>query len=175
MFQSVLLSVCLFCYSLIAWSYTQTLVFTEQELQQRLNQITPIQKQTVYANIVLTDAQLQLLESDNQLEVSAFIDAAVLGSLHGTGQVVVQGSLLYKNQQGAFYLNQAKVTKLVIDQMNPEVVKQLQPLVQDILVQHLSNQPIYTLDDQDMRQALLKSTLKNIEISNRQVKVSLGL
>ena len=156
-------------------AFTQTLVFTEQDLQSRLNGITPIQKQAVYANLVLTDAKLVLLESDNLIQIKAFIDATILGGIHGSGSVTVQGSLMYKSEQGAFYLNQARLTDLHIDQMSPEVVAQLKPLVEDVMVQSLSQKPIYQLDNNDMRQALLKGSLKDIKVSNKQVHVTLGL
>ena len=170
-------SVLFFCTLLLplwAVGLTQTLVFSEDELQGRLNDLTPIQKQTLYANLILTYAKLNLLEKNNLIEITAFIDATVLGGFHGTGSVTVQGSLIYQNQQGAFYLDQAKLTHLHVDQMNPSVVAQLKPLVEDVMIQSLKQKPIYQLDNNDMRQALLKGTLKEITISNKQLHVTLG-
>ncbi|GAA6136128.1 hypothetical protein NBRC116188_29180 [Oceaniserpentilla sp. 4NH20-0058] len=157
-----------------ALGFTQTLVFTEEELQTQLNQVTPLQKQTLFANIVMTDANINLLESANQLEVTAFLDVTALGGMHGTGNVTIRGSLVYKSEKGAFYLSRPRITQLHIDKINPDVVEQIQPLVQDLLAQSLQRQPIYQLDDQDMRQSLIKTTLKNVEISNNQVHVYLG-
>lgn len=155
-------------------AFTQTLVFTEQELQQRLNEMTPLQRQTLYANIVLTDAALDLLEGANQLAITAYLDATVLGGFHGSGSISIQGSLRYNAEEGAFYLHQAEIVDLHIDQLKPDIVKQLKPLIADIMIQALKQQPIYRLNDADIRQSLLKTTLKDIQIENDQVKVSLG-
>jgi len=172
--QRVLSFICLCLMSTLVLGFTQNLVLTEQELQQRLNDMTPMQRNTVYANIVLTDAKIDLLESANQLAITAYLDATVLGGLHGSGKVSVQGSLSYNPKEGAFYLHRPKLQDLHIDQLKPEIVAQLKPLIEDVIIQALRNKPIYRLNDEDIRQSLLKATLKDVQIKDNQVRVSLG-
>ncbi len=156
------------------WAFEQTLQFTQQDLQQKLQAVTPIHKQTFLANIVLTDAKLQLLESTNELEVTAFLDVDGLAGLHGNGHVTVQGGLRYEAKNGAFYLDNAKLTALSIEQLSPAVIAQIKPLVQDVLVQRLQTQAIYQLDKNDFQQSLLKASLKSVVVKQQAVWVTLG-
>lgn len=164
----------LLCFSLNSHAFEQTFTFTQTQLQQRIQEITPIERKTMFANVVLTDGQLRLLDVENQIEVTAFLDVTALGSLHGSGSVTVQGSLSYEPSEGAFYLNNANVTQLKVDQLSPDAVSQLTPLVQDLVTQGLQSRPIYQLKDDDMRQSLLKASLKRIEVKRKTLFVVLG-
>ncbi|NVK38017.1 MAG: DUF1439 domain-containing protein [Gammaproteobacteria bacterium] len=158
----------------LVYGFEQTLQFTQQELQQKLQTLTPIEKQTLLANIVLTDAKLELLEATNELAVTAFLDIDGLGGLHGNGSVTVQGGLRYEAKEGAFYLDHAKLTDLSIEQLSPSVISQIKPVVQDLLVQRLQAEPIYRLDKNDFRQSLLQASLKTIEVQQQSLWVTLG-
>lgn len=160
--------------SLSVNSFEHTLQFSEAQLQQKLQALTPIERQTLLANIVLTDAKLQLLTGSNELEITAFIDVTALGNIHGSGQVRVQGSVSYQATEGAFYLHNARLTKLHIDQLSAKTVEKLQPVVQDLITKSLQSQPIYRLKDNDLRQSLLKASLKRIEVKQKTLYVTLG-
>lgn len=164
----------LLCVSFNSYGFEQTLTFTQSQLQQRLQDITPIERKTMFANVVLTDGQLRLLDKENEIEVTAFLDVTALGSLHGTGSVTVQGSLSYQPSEGAFYLHNAKVTSLKVDQLSQDAVTQITPLVQDLVTQGLQSRPIFQLKDNDMRHALLKASLKRIEVKQKTLRVILG-
>lgn len=165
---------CLLCVSLSSYGFEQVLTFSEAELQQRLQAITPIERQTMLAKVVLTDGTLQLLDKKNEISVTAFLDVTALGSVHGSGVVTVQGSLSYNASEGAFYLHNPKITQLKVDQLSQDTVTQIQPLVQDLVTQSLQSRPIYQLQDNDMRQALLKASLKRIEVKQQALRVILG-
>lgn len=165
---------CLLFVSLSSYSFEQVLTFSEAELQQRLQAITPIERQTMLAKVVLTDGKLHLLDKENEISVTAFLDVTALGSVHGSGVVTVQGSLSYNANEGAFYLHNAKITQLKVDQLSQDAVTQIKPLVQDLVTQSLQSRPIYQLKDNDMRQALLKASLKRIEVKQQTLRVILG-
>ena len=160
--------------STLAHGFEQTLQFSEVQLQEKLQGMTPIERQTLFAKVVLTDAKLQLLEKEDQLSVTAFLDVTALGGLRGSGHVTVQGSVIYNASEGAFYLHNAQLTQLHVDQLSSESVNQLKPVLQDVIAQSLQSQPIYRLKDNDMRQVLLKASLKNVTVNNRTLFVTLG-
>jgi hypothetical protein len=160
--------------SFYAQGFEQKLQFSEAQLQEKLQVMTPIERQTLFANIVLTDAKLHLLDKENQLSVKAFLDVTAFGGLHGSGHVTVQGSIIYNASEGAFYLDNAKLVQLHVDQLSKETVTQLKPVLQDIISQSLQSQPIYRLQDDDMRQALLKASLKSVEVKQKTLFVTLG-
>lgn len=164
----------LFFMSFNSHGFEQTLTFTQSQLQQHLQDITPIERKTMFANVVLTDGQLRLLDKENEIEVTAFLDVTALGSLHGTGSVTVKGSLSYQPNEGAFYLHNAKVTNLKVDQLSNDAVAQITPLVQDLVTQGLQSRPIYQLKDNDMRHSLLKASLKRVEVKQKTLRVVLG-
>jgi len=160
--------------SFYANAFEQTLQFSETELQEKIQAMTPLERQTLFANIVLTDAKLNLLDKEDQLSIQAFLDVVVLGGLHGSGYVTLQGSVIYNAQEGAFYLANAQLTQLHVDQLSKESVDQLKPILQDVVVQSLQSQPIYRLKDDDMRQALLKASLKDVKVKQKTLFVTLG-
>ncbi|MGK0444653.1 MAG: hypothetical protein ACJA1U_001589 [Bermanella sp.] len=160
--------------ALCAHGFEQTLTFTEAQLQEKLQAMTPIERQTLFANVVLTDAKLRLLDAQNQLSVTAFLDVTALGGLRGSGHVTVQGSVMYQPSEGAFYLHNAQLVELHVEQLSKETINQLKPVLQDVIAQSLQSQPIYRLKDNDMRQALVKASLKKVEVKDQALLVTLG-
>jgi len=171
---SVLLFICLMNWVVGVNAFEQTLTFSEAELQQRLNDAMPLERQTLLANIVLTDAKLELLEKNDQLAITAFLDVTALGNIHGSGSVTVQGSLRYEASEGAFYLDNGQLTQMTIDQLSDDVVANIKPLVQDLVTKSIQSKPIYQLQNDDMRQALLKASLKHLQVKNKSLLVVLG-
>lgn len=156
-------------------SFEYKLEFNQTDIQTRINTMLPIKKETFVAVVTLDQAKVRLLENTDQIALDAELFVTSIAGINAQGQVSLQGSITYNSQQGAFYLNQAKITVLDIDKVPKEFIPQLKELAQSGLNQTLSKKPIYILKEDDMRHKLVKASLKSIEIKNKKLIATLGI
>ncbi len=179
MFQASFNKVCMAWVLLLASQLTlafeYTLEFSEPELQEKISAMMPVTKQTMMATIVVDQAKLELVEGSDKLAIAAKLNATLLGGLKATGDVKIQGTLTYNAKEGAFYLQSPEIIELIINEIPPRFHDQIKQLAQKGMAKKLSDQPVYKLKDDDMKQNLAKSMLKSLQVKNKTLVATLGL
>jgi len=155
-----------------ALSYTK--VFTEPELQQKLDKLMPVEKKKFFVTVVVANPQLSLASSDDRLTLKVDIKASLLGGVKGNGAATVNSGIRYDNQLGAFYLNEPKLIALELNGAPTNIQPKIQKLVQKLVANALVKKPIFTFDESDMKHKLAKSSIKEIRIEDKQLLVELS-
>ncbi len=161
--------------SQLSMAFEYTLEFTEPQLQEKISAMMPVTKQTMLATVVVDNAKLELIEGSDKLSIAAKLNATLLGGLNATGDLKIQGTLSYNAKEGAFYLKDPEIIELNINEIPPRFHDQIKQLAQKGLAKKLSNQPVYKLKDDDMKQNLAKSMLKSLQVKNKTLIATLGL
>lgn len=161
--------------SQVAFAFEYTLEFTELQLQEKISAMMPVTKKTMLATVVVDKAKLELIEGSDKLAIAAKLNAVLLGNLNATGDLKIQGTLSYNAKEGAFYLKNPEIIELNINEIPPRFHEQVKQLAQKGVAKKLSNQPVYKLKDDDMKQNLAKSMLKSLQVKNKTLIATLGL
>ena len=161
--------------SQLSYAFEYTLEFTEVQLQEKISAMMPVTKQTMMATIVVDSAKLELIEGSDKLAIAAKLNAKLLGNLNATGNLKIQGTLSYNAKEGAFYLKDPEIIDLNINEIPPNFHDQIKQLAQKGVTKKLSEQPVYKLKDDDIKQSLAKSMLKSLQVKNKILIATLGL
>lgn len=164
-----------FMLSQMLWAFEYTLEFSEAEIQSRINAMLPVKKETFVVNVVVNEAKVNLLEHTDQIALASKLFVTSMAGINSQGEVKLQGRIAYESEKGAFYLHDLQVVTLDIERVPADFLPTLQQLVQSGLSQVLSKHPVYVLKNDDIRQQLLKSSLKSITIEDHKLKATLGL
>lgn len=170
-----LLVITLLLGSSLSWGFSYTLEMTEQQIQQKVDALMPLKKKQLFFLITLSGAKVDLVEGKNEISLFSQIQVDAPNNIRATGRAEIAGTLKYNAKQGAFYLHNAVVKTLEVDQLDKSLLPTVKQLAQGAISQSLNRHPVYQLNDQDLQQKLAKTTLKSIRVENETLKATLGL
>ena len=173
MFKKVV-SVSMMLVSQVANAFTYTLEITEQELQDKVAAMMPLEKQKRFYTVVISDPKIDLIKKTNEVGVSAKLDAVILGSLKGNGRARIEGSIEYRPEQGAFYLRDAEIVSLDIEKVPKDYNAVIKRVTQKALVKLLARNPVYKFKDDDLKHKLAKSVLKSVQVKGKHLAITLS-
>ena len=160
-------------FELFALGFTKTI--SQQELQSQLQNITPITKKKWLMSVTISEPKIQLRSGQNGIEFTAKITASAPGNIKGEGRGTVAGDIEYRPQQGAFYLTSIELKSFSVNDMPQKLLPQVQAFAQKQISKAMRQYPIYKLDDTDLKQQLLKSSLKRVEVMDQALKLEFEL
>lgn len=179
MFKNRILSFCLLILALsfshISFAFEYTLELTQTQLQEKVQAMMPLTKKTLLATVVVSEGELDLIAQNEQLNVAALIEVTALGSLSANGNLEIQAGVVYRPEEGAFYLSNPKLVTMNIQQLAPELQQSAQQLAQAALVNSMQRYPIYRFNDEDMKQKMAKAMLKSMVIQDDKIILTLSL
>lgn len=156
-----------------AYAYQYTVELTQQQLQKQLSALMPLEKEAFFVKVVISDPKIDLLEGGNEVGVFTNVRLTAPGGIQGTGRARITGAVSYKKQDGSFYLHNPKLTQLEIDQIPAQYYAKAQELGQYALDNTMSNRPLFTLSDEDMKQKMAKSMLQSVTVKNGKLLIVL--
>lgn len=168
------LTIALLLSSSLSWGFSYTLEMTEQQIQQKIDALMPLKKKQLFFLITLTGAKVDLIEGKNEVSLFSQIQVDAPNNIRATGRAEIGGTLIYKAKEGAFYLHNAVVKTLEVDQLDKSLMPTVKQLAQGAISQSLSKHPVYQLNDEDLQQKLAKTTLKSIRVENEILKATLS-
>lgn len=151
---------------------------SKQEIQNAIDKKLPLNKHVMIAKLVVKKADMSLNEEKQLAVVQADFTVNLFNKIYnGTGEV--QSAVDYDQESGKFYLKALKVNSFTVDNLDPNLAKQLKKVLQDSLnsaqaKDQLAKNAVYTIGDKKVKDKLLKATLKKVEIKKDQVLLILS-
>lgn len=152
-----------------------TVEISETDLQQMVSQGFPVQQQTPFATIILSDPRIRILGDSNRMRLSLAISTAFPNQLTSRGRAEIEGELAYDANKGEFHLRQPALIGLQFDQLPQEYHQMASALVGAIAQQTLPIIVLYRLDEKDIRQEMTKRILKGVTVKDGKLIAELSL
>ncbi len=169
---------CLFLFAIFAsslsFAFSYTLELTEDELQEKIEALMPMTKKKFFVTVMISDPNISLRENSQEIGIQSRIEVIAPGNIKGTGRGEIRGTLVYNAMEGTFYFSQPTVVNLVVDKVPEKLTPKIQSIAQLAAANVLSNRPVYTLKDENLKHTLAKSVLKSVEVKNGKLIVTLG-
>lgn len=172
MFRHVLLLV-FFCFSSPVFSYT--LEMTEAQIQEKVSAMMPLKRKQFFVTVTLSNPKVVLIKDSNRMGIYLNVEALIPGISKGEGRGWVTGSISYNTSKGAFYLNEARIETLEIDNLAPVYSDKVKQLAQTVVTKAMAQYPVYQFDEQDMQQKFAKAMLESVEVKDERLRVTLSL
>lgn len=172
-------------------SYQKTLVFTQADLQERLEKKFPLKKKVSIKKhevmtFVLSNPQVVLQEETNRIGLHldsncelpeiGFKEAVFLHIRLGVpGTMFFTGELDYRPKKGEFYFERLQLHELETPGLPAKYEEDLKKVLSAAIGAYLNAVPIYTLEDKGLKEDIGRLILRSIVVKNGELIVVLGL
>lgn len=161
----------------LLYGKTFTIVLSQDKLQEALDSKFPITKTHLgLFTVTYSNPKVILEEGSDRLHVGA--DAEALFTMNAKrvkGGARISGSLEYARERGEFLLKDARVEVLNIPGLPEIYAGKVREVASAAVKQFLERMPVYKLNQADMKLSLAKLLLKDVEMRNKTLVVSMGI
>jgi hypothetical protein len=154
---------------------TYTIEISAKEIQERVAEMMPLEKNLVVAAIILSNPKTDLIDSTNQIGLGCDIKVTLPDNTTGAGSVFIAADLTYKRDTYSFYLLNPVLKSVVIKDLDPQFQPLVETVLQTLLTNLLNSQPVYKLKDGNLEEKLTKATLNAVEIKGKRLLVTLDI
>lgn len=150
-------------------AFEYQVAFSAAQIQAHVDPQLPVKQNAWLADVTLEEASIELLDNKDKLGIEGVIEVQAMGDVPRDGQLYMESGVRYDPKQGAFFLEDMAITRWEVDGISVSVTGQLAPLLGQMLNQIFATHPIYTLDQKDVNQQLIKGSLKSVRIEKGQL------
>lgn len=132
----------------------------------------------LFFNLTYTNPQVTLLEKADRVQVG--LDVTLDLTLNGEpkslgGGVTVTSGLRYDSESQEFYLDDAVFDRLEIQGVTKKWLDKVTEVASKAAKEFVESSPVYRLEAKDTKTAAAKLLLKNFEIREQAIHVTLGI
>lgn len=149
-----------------------TLEFSEDEIEEHLSKNFPLNKDLFIAKLSLKNPQLSFINDGISIDLD-YNGTLLADTL--TGIIKVDGGLNYQKQDNSFYLKNASIQNLTINELKTSETENIKSTLEQVIIPYLEKFPVYKLQGGKLDQTLLKSSLKEIKIKEKKLILVLGV
>jgi len=154
-------------------------VITQKEIDTELRAKFPVTKAAlILFSATYSNPKVTLLPGTNRIRIG--IDTELDIKLPSqtkklNGKITVTTSFSYDNETKQFFLADPVISKLEIQGIPPEYTDKVTGFLSENLSEYLQKFPIYRLKANDAKGAAIKLLLKDVQVTNQEVNITLGL
>lgn len=171
-FALLLLILC--CPAALAF-FSKTISVSQQELQQQLDAMGSLKHQDALISVTVKNPVLELTQGSDKLGLRGNVETVLLGSIRADAVLHVRGNVIYKADQGAFFMSNIEIVSMESAQIPPQQIGNVKRISQGLLNQLLQQQPVYVLKEDNMQEQLAKAMLKEVVINDGKLLLTLSV
>lgn len=152
-----------------------TFVLTREYLQSQIVAAFPYEKRELLYTLAVRDPKLVLTDKSDRIGLSVNLEVSALGGKKMHGSLIAAAGLRYDPVQTAFFLDNPRVTEVLIDGLPKSISSRIPGVATTALQGVLKGKPVYRLTETDAKSFLLRRTLKAVKINNGNVEATLGV
>ena len=153
--------------------------FSETDIEETLEKSLPITKTYLFIiQVALEDPRVRLENGSSR--VNAGLDIVLNITVDQNpeplgGSVDVSGGVRYVSETGEFFLTDPNIEHLQIRGISDGYSEKVNSALTKALAEYYSENPIYTLNAFDAKQATVRMVLKNVIVENQELVITLGV
>lgn len=159
----------------VTLTHAYTMSLSEQDIQEQIDAIMPLEKKQLFLTVVMSDAKVSLSESANRLEIASDIALSSGAGVGGSGHATIAGAIRYDAENGAFYIDDPEIVSLESESIPRNFLSETKKYVQLIAEQVLPRYPVYQLDNENLQEQLAKAVLKSVRVEDHKLIVELDM
>lgn len=170
----ILLALFLMASSQLAMAFSYTLEISEEELQEKISKMMPMEKKKYFVTVILSNPDVNLADGNNEIGVFSHVKVIAPGGIQGTGKVSIVGSLRYDADKGVFFFNDPEIVNIEVDDVPEKYLPNIKNIAQSVAGKVLATRPVYKLNDDNLKHKLAKSVLQSIKVEKSKLLVELS-
>lgn len=154
--------------------FEQTIEVTQEQLQSQLDQSGPLRHQDALMTVSIQQAKVLLKADSDKLGFTGKVETTLFASMKANADVELRGNVIYRAEQGAFFMSNIEVVELRSEQIPAQQVPNVKRIVAGLVNQLLSTQPVYVLNNEKAEEKLAKAVLKDVTIKDGKLHLRLS-
>ncbi len=151
------------------------IVFTADELQAKVDEQFPREKQKFLFTIKLTDPGVLLENASDLLGLKIKTQVSILGANALEGFLFVNGHVDYNPKTAELFMTNPTVQAIEIDGLPEKYKERVEEILATAIEEYLAHLPFYQLKAKDFKQSLASLLLKSVSVKNGKLVVILSL
>jgi hypothetical protein len=151
----------------------------EETIREKLNEKLPLSKRYLFIfDVSLDNPRVDLDSENNRIVVGLDVVLNIIVNDNEKplgGSVDVSGTIEYISEDGAFYLSEPIIERLLIEGLPEKYASKASIVVEKALTRFYSNRPVYTLNSSDVKQVTAKMILKDLVVKENSIVLTLGI
>lgn len=175
MIQKLLLYILVFFSMHASASFLYTIKIQENEIQAKVTSMMPIQRSKYFLTVILSDSKVNLIKESNQIALASPVVIMGPAGLKVAGFVKIQGILSYEANSGEFFLENPTIVDFQVSALPSKYQNQVKSIIQLAAAGALRKNPIYKLNDENLKHRLAKSILNSVTVKDQILLVELSI
>jgi hypothetical protein len=145
------------------------------DLQRRVDRLFPITREDVLVTVKLHHPQVILTEGSDRIGLRLQLDATAAEQLSVSGLARVDGVLRFVSKSGEFYLDDASVEELRLENVAPLYMQEIRQLADGVVRDLLQDRPIYVLGQMGESKRIMGNEIKSVTVHDGKLIIELAL
>ena len=145
------------------------------DLQRRIDRLFPITREDELVTVHLRHPQVILTEGSDRIGLRLQLNATAASRFSVSGLARLDGVLRFMNQSGEFYLDDASVEELQLENVPPLYQQQIRQLADGVVRDLLQIRPIYVLGQMGESKRIMGSDIKSVLVHDGKLIIELAL
>lgn len=150
---------------------------TEAQLQERVDEAFPEERRHLaLARVVLSEPRVNLFEGSDRIHFGLRARVSVTGVgevLDGSG--TISGTIRYEPDEAAFFFDDIRIEELDTGDLSQRYEEPVREGAAVAAREALRRQPVYRLQDDDLRQAAARLILRDVRVVDGRLRIRLGM
>ena len=155
--------------------YSKKIVFTRQELQEKVASEFPLKKRTSLVTVNFLNPRILLSQESDRIGISLDMEVSAPGFKAVTGHLEADGGLEYRPDSGEFVFTEGRVLTFELADIPTAYSRTIEQVGAKLVKTYLSDLTLYRLKQDNFKHALAKLVLKSVAVENGEVVVEIGL
>jgi len=145
------------------------------DLQRRVEQLFPITREDMLSRIRLYGPDVILTEGSNRIGLRLQLRATAANQLSMSGFARVDGALRFISKSGEFYLDNASIEELTLNDVPPVVQNQIRQIADAALRELLRDRAIYVLGQMGESKSVMGSDIKSVTVHDGRLLIEIAM
>ena len=155
--------------------YSMKIVFTRQELQEKVATEFPLEKRKSLVTVNFLNPRILLTQESDRIGISLDMEVSAPGLKSVTGHMEADGRLEYRPEGGEFALADGRIRTFELEQVPGKYSRIIEEVGAKLAKAYLSSVILYRLKQDDFKHSLAKLVLRSVAVENGEVVVEIGL
>jgi len=174
-FWTIVMMSWLTLYPVYAKDMNLIITLDRADLQRRVDRLFPITREDALVTVQLRHPQVILTEGSDRIGLRLQINATAADLFSVSGLARVDGVLRFMSQSGEFYLDDASVEEMQLEDVSPLYLDQIQQIADGVVRDLLQDRPIYMLGQMGESRRIMGSEIESITVHDGKLIVELAL
>lgn len=152
-------------------NFEKEIIIPKSKIQSMIDKKFPYELNVVIATAELNSPKIYFQGSNIGMKLNysgTFLDNKV------NGVIDFNGEILYRPEQGAFFLNNFNIVDISINDSNFKGIDKFKSILVGVVNNYLKNYPVYKLKPKNFKQKLAKLFLKEVKTQGGQLLLLIG-